>query len=441
MPSAPLAPAEMEVLGAIDESWLLETLAGLVAIPSWEGRERRAQEYVAAVMVELGMDTDIWEIDQARLGRHPDCTTEIARTDPLGVVGRARWGEGGPTLVLNGHVDVVPPGDRSRWATPPFEMVRKGERVHGRGVVDMKGPLVAGMAGVRAVSAFGASLRGSLLFQSVIGEEDGGLGTLAAVLRGHVGDGAIVLEPTGLSVAAAQAGALNFRLTVPGRAAHGALRYEGVSALEKLMLVYRDLVDFERERNRAVDDPRLRHLPVPYPICVGTVRGGNWASTVPEEIRAEGRFGIAVREDVAAARGAFEARMAACCALDDFLRENPARVEWWGGQFAPCETPADAAIVQVARSVVRDLAVGNDDVVGVPYGSDLRHLVNAGRTPGILFGPGNVAEAHRANESIGVAELVDGARAVALSVLRFLSKSQRPSFRGPYDGRSNLSSI
>ena len=412
---------EAGVLGAIDESWLLETLAGLIAIPSWKGRERGAQEYVAAVMDGLGMDVDVWEIDEARLRRHPDYATEIERRDPLGVVGRARWSDGGRTLVLNGHVDVVPPGDRSRWATPPFEMVRKGERVHGRGVVDMKGPLVAGVAGVGAVLASGVSLRGSLLFQSVVGEEDGGLGTLASVLRGHVGDGAVVLEPTGLSVATAQAGALNFRLTVPGRAAHGALRHEGVSALEKLMVVYRDLVDFERERNRGVDDPRLSHLPVPYPICVGTVRGGDWASTVPESVRVEGRFGVGVREDVVAARQAFEARVAACCARDDFLREDAARVEWWGGQFAPCETPPDAAVVKVARSVARDLGVGGDDVVGVPYGSDLRHLVNAGGTPGILFGPGDVSRAHRENESIRVEELVEGARAVALCVMRFLS--------------------
>lgn len=416
-----LAPGDAEVLAAIDESWLLETLAGLIAIPSWKGRERRAQEYVAGVMEGLGMDVDVWEIDEPAVARHPDYATEIEREDPLGVVGRARRGDGGRTLVLNGHVDVVPPGDRSRWATPPFEMVWRGGRVYGRGAVDMKGPLVAGLAGVGAVLASGCALRGSLLFQSVIGEEDGGLGTLASVLRGHVGDGAIVLEPTGLSVATAQAGALNFRLTVPGRAAHGALRYEGVSALEKLVLVYRDLADFETERNRGVDDPRMSALPVPYPICVGTVRGGEWASTVPESIRAEGRFGVGVREDVAAARRAFEARVAACCARDDFLRENPVGVEWWGGQFAPCETPGDAAIVQVARGVARDLGVGGGGVVGVPYGSDLRHLVNAGRTPGILFGPGDVSEAHRENESIGVGELMDGARAVALCVMRFLT--------------------
>ena len=422
------------MLAAIDESWLLETLAGLVAIPSWEGKERPAQEYMAAVMAGLGMDLDVWEIDEAELRRHPDYATEIEREDPLGVVGRVGWGaggrEGGPddgdggresrTLVINGHVDVVPPGDVGRWDTPPFEMVVRGGRVHGRGVLDMKGPLVAGLAGVKAVMDGGAGLGGSVLVQSVIGEEDGGLGTLASVLRGHVGDGAVVLEPTRLAVATAQAGALNFRLTVPGRAAHGALRHEGVSALENFMRLYGDLMDFEQERNSAVDEPRLAAFAVPYPICVGTVQGGEWASSVPETVRAEGRYGVGVREEVGAAREAFEARVASFCARDAFLRDHAARVEWWGGQFAPCETPEDAAIVKAVQRAARDLGVGGDEVVGVPYGSDLRHLVNAGATPGVLFGPGNVAGAHRPNESIAVSELVDGARAVALSVMRFL---------------------
>ena len=437
-PPTSLRSAEKAALACVDADWLLETLAGLVAIPSWQGRERPAQEYMADVLDGMGLELDVWEIDEAELSRHPEYASEIVREDPLGVVGcwEGQGGGGGPTLVLNGHVDVVPPGDEERWTTPPFEMTlrddpsraaeRARRRAFGRGVLDMKGPLTAGLAGVRAVLESGAPLCGRLLIQSVIGEEDGGLGTLAAVLRGHVGDGAIVLEPTGLETAAAQAGALNFRLTVPGRAAHGALRHEGVSALEKFMLLYEDLMAFEAERNAGAHDPRLAAYPMPYPICVGTVQGGEWASSVPESVRGEGRFGVAVREDVRAARAALEARVAACCGRDDFLRLNPARVEWWGGQFAPCETAADAPIVSVVRSVARDLGLDGGDVVGVPYGSDLRHLVNTGRTPGVLFGPGDIGEAHCENESIAVQDLIDGARAVALAVLRYLSPFWSP---------------
>ena len=451
------SPAEEAVMAAVDESWMLEALGPLVAVPSWRGREREAQEYVAGLMAEMGLSLDVWTIDEDELRKHPDYASEIERADPLGVVGRCAWGDGGPTLVLNGHVDVVPPGDLGRWTTSPFAMDERDGRLYGRGVLDMKGPLIAALAGVRAVldaapcpgtGPSGAefpggedrlevvaglrvpshvALRGSVLVHSVVGEEDGGLGTLATVLRGHVGDGAVVLEPTGLSVATAQAGALNFRLTVPGRAAHGAVRHEGVSALEKFMLVHDDLIAFERERNRRVDDPRFRAWSVPWPICIGTVRGGEWASSVPEVVRAEGRFGLAPAEDVEEARRAFEARVASCCRGDRFLRDNPVEVEWWGGQFAPCETSPDERIVRVATGVARDLGLGNRNAVGVPYGSDLRHLVNAGGMPGVLFGPGEIAGAHREDESIAVAELMDAARAVALTVMRFLGRPGRPS--------------
>ncbi len=417
-----LCASERAVLDAIDLDWMLGAIRELVAIESWRGRERPAQEYMAALFEQLGMSLDVWGIDEADLRDHPDYATEIRRDDPLGVVARADFGDGdGPTLVLNGHVDVVPPGDYGKWTADPFRLDVRDGRAFGRGALDMKGPLLAGVAGVRAVLAAGPPLRGSLLIQSVIGEEDGGLGTLASVLRGHMGDAAIVLEPTRLRVAAVQAGALNFRLTVPGRAAHGALRHEGVSAIENFHRVYDDLIDFERERNAPPTHPALADHACPYAICVGTVRGGEWASSVLESIRAEGRFGVAVHEDVAAARQAFEDRVAARCARDAFLRDNPARVEWWGGQFAPCETDARARIVAVTRGAVRDLGLGDGEVVGVPYGSDLRLLVNAGGMPGVLFGPGDVAGAHREDESIGVTELLDGARAVALAVTRYLA--------------------
>ena len=120
------------------------------------------------------MSLDVWEIDEAGLRRHPDYATELERRNPLGVVGRVDWGGGarqGLTLVLNGHVDVVPPGDAARWTTPPFRMDVRDGRAYGRGVLDMKGPLVAGLAGAKAVLDSGVALDGSLLVHSVIGEE------------------------------------------------------------------------------------------------------------------------------------------------------------------------------------------------------------------------------------------------------------------------------
>ena len=419
-PRSPNA-AEERALALIDEAWLLRSLSDLVALPSWGGDEASAQERMAELLADSGFEVDVWEIDEDRLRTHPSYATELERDRPLGVVGVMTGRAPGPTLVLNGHVDVVPPGNESFWTRGPFVCAVEDGRVFGRGVLDMKGPLLAALAGIRAAVASGWEPAGRLLMHSVIGEEDGGLGTLASVLRGHTGDGAVVMEPTGLHVASAQAGALNFRLTVPGQAAHGALRYEGVSAIDNFIHVYRALSELESARNQGVDDPRFSHLPIPYPICVGTVEGGEWASSVAQRVTAEGRFGVPVGERVETARRVLEDHVARACGEHPWLRERPARLEWWGGQFGPCESPAEARIVEVSLGVAATLDAEKARPVGVPYGSDLRLLVNEGGTPGVLFGPGDIRLAHGEDESISIVELMNGARAVALTVMRFFA--------------------
>ena len=142
-------------------------------------------------------------------------------------------------------------------------------RVYGRGSVDMKGGLACALFAVKAIRDAGIALRGSVLVESVIGEEDGGIGTLAACLRGYRADGAVVVEPTELKVAPAQAGALTFRITVPGLSAHACVREEGVSAVEKFLPVHAALLALERERNHAVRDPLFRRYRLPFALSLG----------------------------------------------------------------------------------------------------------------------------------------------------------------------------
>jgi acetylornithine deacetylase len=203
----------------------------------------------------------------------------------------------------------------------------------------MKGGLCAALYAAKAIRDAGVRLRGRLYLQSVVGEEDGGTGTLAAVLRGYRAEGAVVVEPTEMIVAPAHAGALNFRVTVPGLAAHGAVREEGISAIENFFPLYRALLELERERNERAADPLFARYRMPYPICVGTVRGGSWASSVPESLSFEGRYGVAVGEEAGAARAQLEAALARAADADPWLREHPPVLEWWGGQFAPAATP------------------------------------------------------------------------------------------------------
>ncbi|MCP4513968.1 MAG: M20/M25/M40 family metallo-hydrolase, partial [Delftia sp.] len=187
---------EQRVLDAIDVEGMLAYLCELVAIPSLGGQETAAQEHVAAQMKRCGLAVDVWELDLGQLSQHPAFSTEIEREHGLGVVGVMGKDVGGRSLILNGHVDVVPVGDEADWRYPPWQGTIADGRVYGRGALDMKGGLCCALFAAQALRDAGVRLAGKLIIQSVIGEEDGGVGALAAVLRGYTADGAIVVEPT-----------------------------------------------------------------------------------------------------------------------------------------------------------------------------------------------------------------------------------------------------
>lgn len=396
---------------------LVATLDELVAFESHGGREVAVQERMAALLEDAGMETDVWEIDLDALARHPAYGAEIERDRALGVVGR--WGSGSPVLVLNGHVDVVPAGEIDRWSVDPWRATVKDGRVYGRGTADMKGGLCCALAAVRALVDAGVEAPGTVVIQSVIGEEDGGTGTLAAILRGHVGDAAIVLEPTELAVAPAQAGALSFRITIPGVAAHGALRAEGVDPVERIGPIHRALRELEAERNERLRHPLFDDYPIPYAICVGTVRAGVWPSTVAESVVMEGRYGIGIGEDLDAARAELEAAVAAEAANDAWLADHPPAVEWWGARYEPAAIDPAHRIVGILTDAFEAAAGRRPPVRGMPYGADLHLLVNHGNTPTVLFGPGDVRRAHAPDEFVPVAELEAAAKALVGAVLRF----------------------
>lgn len=409
---------EERALAAIDTTALVDCVCELIAIESTGGNETPAQRLVARLMRDMGMDVDEWELDVAALRLDPAWSTELERERPIGVVGRTGAGRG-PALVLNGHVDVVPAGVLERWSTPPFRGTVRDGRVYGRGAADMKGGLCCALFAVRALRAAGIRPLGSVIVQSVVGEEDGGIGTLAAIRRGHTGDAAIVLEPTRLAVAPAQAGAFNFRVTVPGLAAHGALRAEGVDPIDKFIPLYRALQELERRRNARPRHPLFADHELPYAICVGTLRAGVWASTVPEALTFEGRMGVAPDEDPEAARRELTDVLAQAAAADPWLRDHAPRLEWWGGQFAPAATPADHDIVRTVADALRSVTGGEPTVSGMPYGADMRLLVHEGATPALLFGPGDVRRAHAPDEFVAIDDLVAATRTLVLTILRF----------------------
>lgn len=415
-----LTGEEAAALAAVDEAALGRTLLELVSVPSVTGSaaESELQHQLAGRLEWLGMDVDLWSLDLPALRADPDFPgTEAPREEAWGLVGTTPDGGDGPTLILQGHVDVVPPGDLAAWDGDPFVPRVTGDLVHGRGACDMKAGLAAHLAALAAIRTAGIRLRGRVAAHFVVGEEDGGLGAFGTLRRGHRGDACVIAEPTASTLITANAGALTFRIAVPGKAAHGSSREQGVSAVDAYLPLHRALAALETERNRD-PDPLLAEYPIPYALSVGTVRAGDWASSVPDLLVAEGRLGVRLGEEPADARAEFERCVAEACAADPWLRDRPAAVSWPGGQFASGRLPEGHVLADVAGSAYADATGGPwPRRRGATYGSDLRHYTGAG-IPTLQYGPGDIAVAHSEREHVSLREVVEAARTLVLTVLR-----------------------
>jgi acetylornithine deacetylase len=404
------------IAGVVDErrGESVRLLQELVRVPSVTGDEGAVQEVVERAFRERGLAVDVWEATPEEISPYKEHVGEQAgyenRPNVVGV--RAGRG-GGRSLLLNAHVDTVAGGDASAWERGPFSGEIEGDLLYGRGSCDMKGGLVSHLAALDALSELGVELRGDVSVAATVGEENGGLGALSTVLRGYRADAALITEPTRLALVPAQGGSLVFRLEVPGRSAHAAVRDEGVSALEKFIPIFEELGKLEDERNAALHHPLYEGLRNKVPINVGLVRAGNWASTVPESLVAEGRVGLIPGEEIETFRETVADRIAAVAGRDPWLREHPPKLEWFGGQFAPAEVPPDAPICEaIKRAHVR--ATGEEPTVeGAPYGADMRLFIRFGETPCVMYGAGDVNVAHAPNEHVSITELLTATRTLA----------------------------
>ncbi|GAC1700904.1 MAG: ArgE/DapE family deacylase [Candidatus Limnocylindrales bacterium] len=407
----------------VDPAKVERDLRALIRIPSITGSEDGVQLAVADLFVDAGLQAQRIDPDPAAIAADPDFPgSEMPRTS-LPIVSAPLGRTGGRRVLLVGHVDVVPPGGRKTWTTDPWGGEVRDGAMYGRGACDMKGGVVAIIAALRALVESGAAdrLAGEVLAVSVPSEEDGGQGMLAAIRAGCTGDAAVITEPTRLDVVIAHAGAITFRLTVPGRAAHASKRREGVSALDNLYTLTRALTVDETARNAAERDPLMATLGLPYPTIIGTVAGGEWASTVLDRIVAEGRYGVRLGQTWRDAEVELRACVRAACDADSFLRDHPAEVEITGGRFSSSRVQADHPL-PVSLAATMTATLGRTPAFrGEPYGADMRLLVNEGSTPTVIFGPGDVRHAHSADEHVPLAEVVECARVLAAWVERELA--------------------
>lgn len=388
-------------------------LSRLVQEPSVTGAERTVMELLAGLAAEHGLEAALDEHDLEAARTSPQYPGEEAPRNDLVGARVTLPGTGPARLCLNGHLDVVAPGIEP-WRRDPFGGELADGSVHGCGSVDMKAGVVAALHAMAAVRSTAGAAPAEVVLQAVASEEDGGLGTFAALEADDRFDACLIPEPTAYSVISAHGGALTFVGTVRGRSAHAAFRTEGVSALDRYIPVHAALAEHERRVNSEVQHPLMRALPLPYPLMVGRLETGHWSSQVPDALRFEGRLGVRVGERVQDARMALEQ---AVIAADDG-RGPPIEIRWTGGQFASAQTPSDAPFVGLVQDAAAAELGSRPPLAGVAYGADMRHFVDRG-IPCVMFGTPGLERAHAADEHVALSDVLCVARTLVRLLLRF----------------------
>ncbi len=250
----------------------LELLQTLVRIPSLEGNEKPCQEITAEKMRALNLEIDIWDPPDDALQAHPAYVpTGKSYQGRPNVVGIRRGSGGGRSLILNGHVDVVPIGPEENWSKGPWSGHFEDGRVYGRGSADMKGGVVSNLIAVQALQTAGIQLQGDLIVECVVDEEAGGNGTLACIMRGYTGDGCIFTEPSGLGrLAVSNRGAQFFRIIVPGQEGGIEFKHELVNPITKAIEIFQAVEAYSIMRESTVSHPLYDaywNTKVPTGIC------------------------------------------------------------------------------------------------------------------------------------------------------------------------------
>lgn len=420
--------------GAEDTVSLLQEMLRVPSVNPWfeddEGhyREQNFQEYMSSLLTTMGADSlDVWEPSADELSHRSDGPGYYPGRDftqrPNLVARFSGQAPTGQTVMIQGHADVVAVGQN--WTREPFGGELIDGKVYGRGAVDMKGGIAAAVGAIAAIRAAGVSLKEDLLFASVADEEAGGMGTLALVDRGYrAPGGAIIPEPTGLTIAPLCRGILWGRVTIVGKAGHIELDQphwkEGgaVDAIEYGRQLLNSIHELNREWAR---NPRKNHkyLRIPCQVNVAQVEAGEYPTTfadkcvitfdaqyLPSEKDANG-LGSQVKAEL-------EEFFSKFAEDDEWIQQNPPRVEWLVD--ADCgETPVEAAVVQACVNAAQ--AVGLPGTIqGAPAHADMGLLIDSG-TPTINFGPGSLSMAHQADECLSVDELKQATKVIALTLL------------------------
>jgi acetylornithine deacetylase len=415
------AGLESEILAAVQaaEDELVALLGTLVRFPSLLGAEAAAQDYLEGLFQGIGLRTMRFAVHDHELAHLPGYSPSVGewqRHDNVVGAHRPRQ-QRGHSLILNGHIDVVPVGAAELWTDPPFEPVIRDGRMYGRGAGDMKAGIAAYITAFRALGRLGRQPAAPVFLQSVVEEECTGNGALACLHRGFRADAAVIPEPFNETVLHAQVGVLWLSVEVLGRPAHVMSARSGINAIEASFALFQELKQMEEEWN-ATRHPAFADHPRPININLGKIRGGEWTSSVPTRCVMDVRIGFYPGMSIDQAKAAAESRLARAARNDPRLQGIHYTVSYAGLQAEPL-------LVDTGHPMIGTLSAAHERVFGSAprllassATTDARFFNLYGSTPATCYGP-EAADIHGIDESVSLASTLEVSKVLALFIARW----------------------
>jgi acetylornithine deacetylase len=413
----PAAWADLDAAVVAEADSAIDFLSRLVRARSTLGLEAAAQDVVADELARLGFEVGRVPIPEATAATAPAGVAQTSYAGRTNVVGRINPGCS-PSLLLNGHVDVVP-AEAELWSSDPYIPQTSDGWMTGRGTGDMKGGFAMGLLAVAALRrAMPQAITGELGFLSVIEEECTGNGTLAAGNAGVLGDAVILLEPTGLDLLLGGVGILWIDISLEGIPAHAEAADRAANPISSVPVILGALERLEADMRESTDDAPFRAIASPYNVNVGTIRAGHWPSSVPGRAVMGVRIGFPRSWTPAEALSRARRAISEAASADPWLSQHPPVLREAGFRAEGFLLPDDHPL---AEAMARAHAGAHGEpprrtVIGAT--TDARYYLNQFGRPALAYGP-TARNIHAADEAVELDSIVRGARTLARFVAEY----------------------
>ncbi|MFW9896225.1 MAG: ArgE/DapE family deacylase [Candidatus Thorarchaeota archaeon] len=375
---------------------LVKFIQDIVRIPSVSGKEEDVQKFIFNKLNELNLEPKYVYPDIEALRKNDDffettSFTKYGYKNRPNVAGVLKGIGNGRSICLNGHVDVVSPEPVEHWIFDPWGGEKEGDFIYGRGAGDMKAGVASIIFALQALKETNTKLKGDVFIETTIDEEDGGIGgCLYMRLTQPKADAALIPEPGGNTIGVASAGVMYFRVIVTGIPAHAATAHYGVNAIVKMVPIIKALISLNEKRQKEIRyqyaevDPSMKGKATT--LNIGVINAGDWPSTVPALCTLDCRIGFPPGETREMVIDQIENAIHETTQKDEWLREHPPKIEWFGWKARPHEQDPNHPFVKVLENNIKKFMEVSPLYVGGSAGLDARFFVHHG-TPAISFGP------------------------------------------------------